>query len=97
MPPLELNPIGLDLSKDPVKDTKAAKERKSRLATPKRVKLPQPTSSIPSLPVPVDGKENQANLGIRGASPKKGLKLPEVVVPPVAESGLPRRRAPRKL
>ncbi|KAF2657944.1 hypothetical protein K491DRAFT_776845 [Lophiostoma macrostomum CBS 122681] len=93
LPPFEITPVGIESAKD----SKATRERKSRLATPKRVKLPQPTSAVPSLPVPVDGKENQANMGIRGASPKKGLKLPEVVVPPIAESGLPRRRAGRRL
>jgi hypothetical protein len=94
LPPLEIAPMGIES----VKDIKATKERKSRLATPKRVKLPQPTSAVPSLPVPVGGKENQANLGIRGASPKKGVKLSEAVLPPpISESGLPRRRAGRRL
>lgn len=87
LPALEVAPVGIE----PNTDTKATKDRKSRLATPRKVKLPQPASGGPNLPA--EGKENlQQTLGIRGASPRKGLKLPEVVVPPVVESGLPRRR-----
>jgi hypothetical protein len=70
------------------------KERKSRLATPRKVKLPLPVSTTA-----VDGKENQQQArSIAGATPKKGLKLPEVVVPPgVVDSALPRRRPGRKM
>lgn len=69
---------------------KATKERKSRLATPKRVKLPQPLSTVP-----VEGKENQSRAFV-ASTPKKGIPMPTVVVPPVVETGLPRRRG-RKL
>jgi hypothetical protein len=98
-PALEVAPIAIEPTRSPIKDTKTIKERKSRLATPRRVKLPQPMSAIPTLPVPLQGKENQTQslLGIKAASPRKGLKLPDVIVPPSVESGLPRRRPTRKV
>jgi hypothetical protein len=75
--------------------TKIPKERKSRLATPKRVTLPQPVSAMS---VSVDGKENQQTSRLTAATSKKGIPVPQVIVPPapVVETGLPRRRA-RKL
>jgi hypothetical protein len=92
LPPLEIAPVGVDTATT----AKAAKERKSKLASPRKVKLPQPTSAASN--ALGEGKENQQkSRGIGGATPKKGLKLPEVIVPPVVESGLPRRRAGRKL
>jgi hypothetical protein len=87
-------PVGIEQIKGRSSTTgTTTKERRSRLATPRKVKLPLPASSVP-----VDGKENQQQTrSIGGATPKKRLKLPEVVVPPVAESGLPRRRPGRKV
>ncbi|KAF2020767.1 hypothetical protein BU24DRAFT_416451 [Aaosphaeria arxii CBS 175.79] len=87
--PLEIAPVGVDVDSE----AKRSKERKSRLATPRKVKLPPPTVNGA---VPVDGKENQLTKGIGAATPKKGLRLPEVHIPPTVESGLPRRRAARK-
>ncbi|KAF2003707.1 hypothetical protein P154DRAFT_617604 [Amniculicola lignicola CBS 123094] len=98
--PLALTPAPLPLpiqeiesvSVEPAQPT-VTKERKSRLATPKRLKLPQPIAAAPS-----DGKENQLARGIAAATPKKRLQMPQVVVPamtPVVESGLPRRRGRR--
>ncbi|ORX95100.1 hypothetical protein BCR34DRAFT_619992 [Clohesyomyces aquaticus] len=75
----------------------SVKERKSRLATPKKVKLHQPQPQIAAPQVPGDGKENQQNRSFGIPTPKMGLSLPRVVVPPVVETGLPRRRAGRKL
>jgi hypothetical protein len=65
------------------------KERKSRLAAPKKITLPVPTA-----PVPAEGKENTQRTGISAATPKKGIAAPKVIIPPTVgmESGLPRRR-----
>lgn len=78
------------------------KDRKSRLATPRRVKLP-------GVPVPVasaatgalaEGKENKS-IGLVAGTPKKGFRIPVPSAPAVpetatvagpVESGLPRRR-----
>lgn len=70
----------------------ATKERKSRLATPRKVKLPQLSSAVP-----VEGKENPQRVGIAAATPKKGIPVPSVVIPSAVgmETGLPRRRARR--
>jgi hypothetical protein len=95
-----LDPSSLD---DPTKTSNNAttKERKSRLATPRKVKLPVLVAPTPAASGSlIDGKENQQSRAtIAGATPKKGLRPPEVVVPPTvaAESGLPRRRPVRKL
>jgi hypothetical protein len=66
------------------------KERKSRLAAPKKITLPVPTASVPA-----EGKENTQRTGISAATPKKGIAAPKVIIPPTVgmESGLPRRRA----
>jgi hypothetical protein len=79
LPPLDIIPVGIEPA------------RKSRLAAPKKVVLPQA--------VPVEGKENTTQRsgtgsGISGATPKKGIPAPKVVVPASVgmESGLPRRR-----
>ncbi|KAF2267544.1 hypothetical protein CC78DRAFT_566032 [Lojkania enalia] len=103
LPSLEVTPVGIDLNPS-MKDTKATKEKKSRLATPRRVKLPQPNFTTS---VPVEGKENHQSIGIKSASPKKGLTLPSSpkkgLPPPqvsgiaAVETGLPRRRAGRRL
>ncbi|KAH7135923.1 hypothetical protein B0J11DRAFT_480042 [Dendryphion nanum] len=82
--PLEVAPVGVE----------PTKERKSRLAQPKKVNLPQPL--LVSSTIPLNGKENQQIKGIGGASPRKGLKFPAVVIPAKVESGLPRRRGVKK-
>ncbi|KAH7396517.1 hypothetical protein DE146DRAFT_40080 [Phaeosphaeria sp. MPI-PUGE-AT-0046c] len=86
LPALEVMPVGIE----------TPKERKSRLAAPKKVVLP------PSA-VAVDGKENATTQrpGLSTATPKKGIPAPKVVVPhgvgngAGVESGLPRRRGRR--
>lgn len=78
LPSLDILPVGVA----PIKG------RKSQLAAPKRVMLPQPVATLP-----VEGKENsQRKIG--GATPRKGIPAPKVIVPPSVgmESGLPRRR-----
>jgi hypothetical protein len=88
LPTLEIAPVGVDPTKE---------HRKSRLAAPKKVVLPQPATSLPA-----EGKENNTQRtaigGIGHATPKKGIPAPKVIVPPSVgvESGLPRRRG-RKL
>lgn len=95
LPTLGITPIGIE----------PAKERKSRIAPPKSVKLPKPVSTAP-MPVTAAEKENSRS-GISAATPRKGIPAPRVVAPrsvaasaPAAaasvgvgvESGLPRRR-----
>jgi hypothetical protein len=79
LPALDIAPVGVE----------PAKERKSRLAAPKKVTLPQPVAALPAA-----DKENTQRSGIGGATPKKGIPAPKVIVPPTVgmESGLPRRR-----
>lgn len=79
LPTLDIVPVGVTPSK----------ERKSRLAAPKKVMLPQPVTALPAA-----DKENTQRTGIGGATPKKGIPAPKVIVPPTVgmESGLPRRR-----
>jgi hypothetical protein len=79
LPTLDIAPVGIE----PVK------ERKSRLAAPKKVTLPQSAASLPAA-----DKENTQRTGLGGATPKKGIPAPKVIVPPTVgmESGLPRRR-----
>jgi hypothetical protein len=76
LPTLDITPVGIE------------PQRKSRLAAPKKVVLPQP--------VAVEGKENaqRSGSGIAGATPRKGIPAPKVLVPASVgvESGLPRRR-----
>ncbi|KAL1599014.1 hypothetical protein SLS60_008160 [Paraconiothyrium brasiliense] len=89
LPVLEVAPVGIDPT------NASSRERKSRLATPKKVKIPQLSSGAVG-----DGKENQGK-GIAAATPKKGIPMPSVVVAPKVEmpaatTGLPRRRG-RKL
>ncbi|KAF1929913.1 uncharacterized protein M421DRAFT_418959 [Didymella exigua CBS 183.55] len=79
------------------------KERKSRIAPPKSVKLPKPVSasSTSAAPVPAAEKENKRT-GISGATPRKGIPAPRIMAPKMAssapaatvgvESALPRRR-----
>lgn len=87
---LEVVPVGVEL----------VKERKSRLAPPKSVRLPKPVTT--AAPVAAPEKEN-TRTGISGATPRKGIPAPRIVAPksvatpaPAAsigvESGLPRRR-----
>ncbi|KAF1944843.1 hypothetical protein EJ02DRAFT_397812 [Clathrospora elynae] len=80
LPMLDVAPVGV------VSST----QRKSRLAAPKKVVLPQVASSLP------EGKENTQRPGLSDATPKKGIPAPKVAVLPTAstgmESGLPRRR-----
>ena len=68
----------------PVQVEKEVKERKSRLATARKVKIP--VSTTPA--VPVDGKEN----GLVTGTPKKGVSVAVGV-----ETGLPRRRGAKRL
>jgi hypothetical protein len=79
LPTLDIIPVGVE----------PTKERKSRLAAPKKVMLPQPVTALPA-----EGKENTQRTGLSGATPKKGIPAPKVIVPPSVgmESGLPRRR-----
>lgn len=89
LPALEIAPVGIE----PTKAT--TKEHRSRLATPRKVKLPQVSSSTLG-----GGKENQGK-GSGPATPKNGIPAPCVVVPSTSEvpsigTGLPRRRG-RKL
>jgi hypothetical protein len=83
LPSLDIVPVGVT----------PTKERRSRLAAPKKVVLPQPVAALPA-----EGKENSQRVGIAGATPKKGIPAPKVVVPAGVgvgvgmESGLPRRR-----
>ena len=93
LPTLDIAPVGVEPTQ--LSSTAATKERKSRLATPKKVKLPQPSSTVPA-----EGKENAQRPGIAASTPKKGIPMPSGIVPPGmvvgGETGLPRRRA-RKL
>lgn len=84
LPTLDVAPVGVAVTP----------QRKSRLAAPKKVVLPQAGSS--GL---LDGKENAQRKGVSDATPKKGISAPKMVVSssttvPAAgmESGLPRRR-----
>ena len=86
---LEIAPVGVD------PDKAGARERKSRLATPRKVKLPQSSSSALG-----DGKENQSK-AVTTSTTKKSIVAPSVVIPskveaPSIATGLPRRRG-RKL
>jgi hypothetical protein len=76
---LDIIPVGVE----------PTKERKSRLAAPKKVVLPQVVISTPA-----EGKENAQRTGISAATPRKGIPAPKVIIPPSVgmESGLPRRR-----
>ncbi|KAJ4371606.1 hypothetical protein N0V83_004826 [Neocucurbitaria cava] len=78
LPTLDVAPVGV-----------ASVQRKSRLAAPRKVMLPQPVSTMLS-----EGKENAQRPGISDGTPRKGIPAPKVIVPPTAgmESGLPRRR-----
>lgn len=67
-----------------VQAEKGVKERKSRLATPRKVKIP--VSTTPA--VPLDGKENR----LTGGTPKKGVGIAVGV-----ETWLPRRRGAKRL
>ncbi|PSN73756.1 hypothetical protein BS50DRAFT_607268 [Corynespora cassiicola Philippines] len=94
VPSLTVAPVGIEAGSNSssTTTTTTTKERKSRLATPKKVKLPQPASSVAG-----DGKENQQRTGIGGATPKKGIPVPQVVIPTSVgmDTGLPRRRGKR--
>ncbi|KAF2200425.1 hypothetical protein GQ43DRAFT_464008 [Delitschia confertaspora ATCC 74209] len=104
---LELEPVGVPSAAQPKEALKTTtKERKSRLVTPRKVKLPQPiTTTNAATTVPVEGKENlsQQSKGIVVPVPKKGLPVAQMVVPAVvavpAETGLslPRRRGTRRV
>ncbi|KAF2465480.1 uncharacterized protein BDR25DRAFT_306619 [Lindgomyces ingoldianus] len=92
LPSLGVAPVGIEQTNHGKEIS--TKELKSHLATPKKVKLsiPKPTAAQ----VPSDGKENQQGRGFGIATPKKVLPLPQIIVPPAVETGLPRRRAGRK-
>ncbi|KAK7182712.1 hypothetical protein PSPO01_11293 [Paraphaeosphaeria sporulosa] len=86
LPMLDIAPVGIDPTK-----VSSMKERKSRLATPRKVKLPQLSSSALG-----EGKENQGK-SIAAPAPRKSIPMPSVVIPakmemPVTTTGLPRRR-----
>ncbi len=85
LPTLDVTPVGVQ----------PAPQRKSRLAAPKKVMIPQ--VAVPSMPG--DGKENAQRPGLSNATPKKGIPVPKAIVPPTAgmESGLPRRRGRKML
>jgi len=105
LPLVELAPVGVPVSGPmPAEEKKTTTERKSRLATPRKVKLSgsltKTAPTVPPAPLAVDGKENQQSRVLVGATPKKVLPVPQVVVPPVVgESGLPppRRRGTRRM
>jgi hypothetical protein len=93
LPALEIAPVGLE----------PAKERKSRIAPPKSVRLPKPVSaSTPTVPAVAAAEKENKRTGISGATPRKGIPAPRIVAPKVAtpapatsvgvESALPRRR-----
>ena len=87
---LEVTPLGVE----------PAKERKSRLAPPKSLRLPKPVPA--AAPVATAEKEN-TRTGISSATPRKGIPAPKIMAPrsivtPATatsgnvESALPRRR-----
>ncbi|KAL5118550.1 hypothetical protein ACEQ8H_003565 [Pleosporales sp. CAS-2024a] len=84
LPALEITPVGIA----------PTQERKSRLAAPKKVMFPPAPPALPA-----EGKENTQRIGLVGATPKKGIPVPKVIVPHTVgmESGLPRRRGGRKI
>ncbi|KAF2733453.1 hypothetical protein EJ04DRAFT_272758 [Polyplosphaeria fusca] len=94
--PLPVAPVGIEPTKQPAEPA-SSKDRKSRLATPRKVRLPKPMAAAPSLPA--DGKENQQTVSLLLSPPKKGRPVPSITAPaaPVVESGLPRRRPTRRL
>ncbi|KAF3006785.1 hypothetical protein E8E13_010265 [Curvularia kusanoi] len=93
--PATAKPAAREVAAAPVEPVK---ERKSRIAPPKSVRLPKPV--ITAAPAVAAEKEN-ARTGISGATPRKGIPAPRIVAPKPAaaptpavgvESGLPRRR-----
>jgi hypothetical protein len=91
LPTLEVAPVGVE----------PAKERKSRIAPPKSVRLPKPVAAV-APPVSAAEKEN-TRTGINAATPRKGIPAPKVVAPKAisiptpapkvgVDSALPRRR-----
>jgi hypothetical protein len=94
VPILDVAPVGVEHT-NPSTSASASttfitKERKSRLATPRKVKLPQPLSRVA-----VEGKENAQRTGLAAGTPKKGIPISSGIVAPSVgvETGLPRRRA----
>ncbi|KAL5428146.1 hypothetical protein PMIN07_008742 [Paraphaeosphaeria minitans] len=86
LPVLDIAPVGIDPSK-----MSSTRERKSRLATPRKVKL----SQLPSTALG-DGKENKGK-SVAAPAPKKSIPMPSVVMATkmevaAATTGLPRRR-----
>lgn len=87
LPSLDVAPVGISST--------AAPQRKSRLAAPRKVVLPQVSSSSTS--TVGDGKENSTSLrsssafglGLSDATPKKGIPAPKVVVPPSSSTSIP--------
>ncbi|KAI8935278.1 hypothetical protein NX059_007866 [Plenodomus lindquistii] len=95
LPSLDLAPVGVTATATP--------SRKSRLAAPKKVVMPQTAAAAAAASTTglLDGKENSQRSAISDATPKKGIPAPKVIIPaPVGasagtagmESGLPRRR-----
>lgn len=74
------------------------KERKSRIAPPKSVRLPKPVATAATT---ATAEKENTRLGLSGATPRKGIPAPRIVAPKSVaaptpsvgvESGLPRRR-----
>lgn len=89
LPMLEIAPVGIDPSQ-----ASSTKERKSRLATPRKMKLPVPASSTSG-----DGRE-KASKGSAASIAKRGIPVPSAVVSRPVEvssvtAGLPKRRGRR--
>ena len=94
LPTLEVAPVGVE----------PAKERKSRIAPPKSVRLPKPVATAAAAAASVTAAEKEnTRTGINAATPRKGIPAPKVVAPkaisipaPAAkvgvDSALPRRR-----
>lgn len=94
LPSLDVAPVGVTATATP--------SRKSRLAAPKKVVMPQTATAASSTGL-LNGKENTQRSAISDATPKKGIPAPNVVIPAKVatsastgvvgvESGLPRRR-----
>ncbi|KAH9862537.1 hypothetical protein IAQ61_009954 [Plenodomus lingam] len=89
LPHLDVAPVGVSVT------ATATASRKSRLAAPKKVVLPQTAALSSGL---LEGKENALRMALGDATPKKGIPAPKVMVPSTVvagtsmESALPRRR-----
>jgi hypothetical protein len=84
LPILDVAPVGIE-STIPASSSSLVRERKSRLATPRKVKLPNSVVG--------EGKENQTLLRSSGIVAAGSSKIGVPGSGGVAETGLPRRRA----